>query len=263
MKKMTALTMDHFLFSGEIIGEISVLTFKKMPLLYIADIEAKEALFDYLELISSHDDIKVLLIKSASEKIERTEYISYYQKMIASDVDPLPLERMYNAINQFILQLADLNKIVVHADRGNVILLFMNISLACDYRIVADNTVYQNPNIEINVVPKGGSVFYLSKMLGTLAASRILLSREDITAVQAQQLGIVDKVVPLEDLDRMALEAARNYTQLPSGYAIGIKKLLNFNLNELRSYLKFENELLQDLVRSRHLHNFGGLDKNL
>ena len=263
MKKMTALTMDHVLFSGETIGEISVLTFKKMPLLYIADLEAKEALFDYLELISYHEEIKVLLIKSASEKIERTEYISYYQKKIASDVDPLPLERMYNAINQFILQLADLNKIVVHADSGNGILLFMNISLACDYRIVADNTVYQNPNIEINVVPKGGSVFYLSKMLGTLAASRILLSREDITAVQAQQLGIVDKVVPLEDLDQMALEAAQNYTQLPSGYAIGIKKLLNYNLNELRSYLKFENELLQDLVRFSHLHNFGRLDGTL
>ncbi len=263
MKKMTALTMDHFLFSGETIGEISILRFKKMPLLHVADLDAKAALFDYLELISSHDDIKVLVIKSAPVKMERTAYINFYKKLIASDDNLRPLELMYNAINQFILQLADLNKIVIHVDRGNVILLFMNIGLACDYRIVADNTVYQNPNIEINVVPKGGSVFYLSKMLGTLTASKILLSREDITAVQAQQMGFVDKVVPLEDLDQVALETARVYAQLPSSYAIGIKKLLNYDLKELNHYLEFENKLLRRQIRSCHLHNYGRLDGTL
>jgi len=255
--------MDHFLFSGEKIGDVSILTFKRMPLLHVADLDAKTALFDYLELISSHDDIKALVIKNAPVKMERTEYINYYKKLIASAEDPVPLERMYNAVNQFILQLTNLEKMVIHVDSGNVILLFMNISLACDYRIVADNTVYQNPNIELNVVPKGGSVFYLSKMLGSLTASKLLLSREDITAVQAQQLGIVDKVVPLEDLDRMALETAQNYAQLPSSYAIGIKKLLNFNLKELNHYLEFESQLLRRQVRSCHLHDFGRLDGTL
>jgi len=59
----------------------------------------------------------------------------------------------------------NLNKIVVHADGGRVIPLFMNVSLACDYRIVADNTVFQNPCIELGLAPKGGSGFFLSKML--------------------------------------------------------------------------------------------------
>jgi len=250
MESMTKLNIDHYLFSGETVGEISVLTFKKMPLLHAADIEAKETLFNYLELVSCHDNIKVLLIKNAPVKMERTEYISYYQKMIASVVDQLPIERMYNAINQFILQLVDLNKMIIHADSGNVIQLFMNISLACDYRIIADNTVYQNPNIELGVVPKGGSVFFLSKMLGTTTTSKILLSGEDISAVQAHKLGIVDKVVPLEDLDRMALETAQNYARLPSGYSSGIKKLLNFDIKELSNYLEFESGLLRRLIRS-------------
>lgn len=85
------------------------------------------------------------------------------------------LERMYNAISQFILKLVSLNKMVVHADSGNVILLFMNIGLACDYRIVADDTVFENPNFELGVVPKGGSTFFLSKLLGANTAAKILL----------------------------------------------------------------------------------------
>ena len=124
----------------------------------------------------------------------------------------------------------------------------ITIGFACDYRIVADDTVYQNPNIELDVVPKGGSVYFLSKMLGTSTAAKMLYSREDINAVQAHQLGIVDKVVPLADLDRLALETAESYARLPSGYAIGIKHLLNYDLKELKRHLEFENKLLHDLL---------------
>ena len=250
MKKITALTMDHYLFSGKVEGEISTLTFKDIPMSHVTDIEAKETLFDSLESVSSHEDIKVLLIKGAPVKMTPEEYINFYRKLITSDVNLLPLERMYNAINQFIMKLVDLDKIVIHVDSGNVILLFMNISLACDYRIVADNTIYKNPSIELNVVPKGGGVFFLSKMLGSVAASRILYSGEDITADQAYQMSIVDQVVPLKDLEQKALEKAQRFVQLPCGYAVGIKKLLNFDLKELNRYLEFESELLRRLVQS-------------
>jgi len=260
---ISRLNVDKDLFFGEKIGEILILSFREKPLIHVADLSVKKALFDYLDLVACCDEIKVLLIKAAPTKMRRAEYIAFYKNMIRPGFDQMPLERMHNAINQFILMLMDLNKMIIHVDSGKVILLFMNISLACDYRIVADNTIYQNPNIELDVVPKGASVFFLSKMLGTVTASRILLSGEDITAVQAHQLGLVDKVVPLEDLDRMALETAQSYAQLPSGYAIGIKKLLNFDLKDLSRYLEFENELLRWQVRSCHLHNSGRLNENL
>jgi 2-(1,2-epoxy-1,2-dihydrophenyl)acetyl-CoA isomerase len=250
MSRKTGLTMDHYLFSGEVEGEISILTFKEIPTSHVTDIAAKEKLFDYLELVSSHQDIKVLLIKNAPVKMTSEEYINFYRKLITTDVNLFPLERMYNAINQFILKLANLDKIVIHVDSGNVILLFMNISLACDYRIVAENTIYKNPSIVLNVVPKGGGVFFLSKMLGSVAASRILYSGEDITAIQAHRLNIVDQVVPLKKLERKALEKAQRFAQLPCGYSVGIKKLLNFDIKELSNYLEFENELLRRLIRS-------------
>jgi len=61
-------------------------------------------------------------------------------------------------------------------------------------------------------------------------------------------------------LCRYAPGASRVYAQLPSGYAIGIKKLLNYDLKELNHYLEFENKLLRRQIRSCHLHSFGRLD---
>lgn len=257
---ISRLNVEQDLFIGEKIDEIIVLSFREKPLLHITDLSIKKTLFDYLDLIARCDEIKGILIKESSTKMRRSEYIDFYRSMIRSGFDKITLERMYNAINQFILTLLHLDKMVIHADSGKVILLFMNISLACDYRIVADNTVYQNPNIEIGVVPKGGSVFFLSKKLGAPAASRLLLSGEDINAHQAHQLGIVDKVVPLKNFDEMALKAAKSYARLPTAYSIGIKKLLNFNLRELEQYLEYENELLRRQIQSCRLDNSGKLE---
>lgn len=248
------LNTDQNLFSGEKIGEVLILTLKDKPLLHVTDLSVKKTLFVYLDLVACCDDIKVVLVKEAPTKMRRNEYIAFYKSMIGPDIRQRPLERMYNAIGQLILKFVGLNKMVVYADSGDVILLFMNIGLACDFRIVADNTVFQNPNLELGVVPKGASTFLLSKMLGTVKASRILLSSKGINAVEARRLCIVDNVVPLNELDRAALETARSFAQIPTGYAIGVKKLLNYDIKELAWFLEFENEMLRKLIQSCKLY---------
>ena len=77
---------------------------------------------------------------------------------------------MYNVIDQLVLAIMGLNKIVIHANSGKVISTFLNISLACDYSIIADNTVFQNPYIDLGTVPKGDGAFFLSKKLGASKA---------------------------------------------------------------------------------------------
>jgi 2-(1,2-epoxy-1,2-dihydrophenyl)acetyl-CoA isomerase len=239
------LEVDHELFSGESLGDIAVLTFKEKPLLHVTDLGIKKALFDYLDLIACCKKIRVLLIKQAPVKMEHAEYIKFYKSMIKSGFRHRPLERMYNAVGQLVSKLVGLDKMVVYADSGDVILLFMSIGMACDFRIVADNMVLRNPNIELGLLPKGGFVFLLSKMLGSAGASNLLFSEQVVDAARCCQLGIVNQVVPLCDLERCALETARSFAQIPTGYSTGIKRLLNYDSRELADFLEFENELLR------------------
>jgi enoyl-CoA hydratase/carnithine racemase len=152
-------------------------------------------------------------------------------------------------VGQLVLKLAGLNKLVVSASSGKMVLLFLNVSLACDYRIVADNTVYQNANMDIGLAPKGGGVFFLSRLLGTRETSKLLLAGGDISAAKALQLGIVDEVVPLEELPKAAMAAAKNLAGKPSSYAVGIKKLLNYDMDDLQRYLEYEKEELRKAIR--------------
>ncbi|MEE4255089.1 MAG: enoyl-CoA hydratase/isomerase family protein [Desulfuromusa sp.] len=244
MKNMAALTIDHTIFSAEVEGSVCILTFKEKPLLYVTDLKEKKDLFDFLELLSQHDEIKVLLIKSAPVKMRCQEYINFYRNKISCAADIQAFNRKYNALCQLTQILTELNKVIVHADSGNVLLLHLNVGLACDYRIISENTIYQNPNVDLNVIPTGGCVYFLSKILGRATAFELLLSRDEISASRAHELGLVDEVVPKRSLDQIALEKAHSFAELSLGYCIGIKKLLNSGIGELNRFLEYEHSVL-------------------
>lgn len=247
---VTDFNLDNLLFSAQEHDGMAILKFKERPMDRIADLGVKDKLFEYLDRVSESHDIKVLVILGPAKTMERDEFTAFYRRLLQQDSQRISLERMYNMVSQFILELAGLEKPVIFAGSGKMILLFLNISLACDFRIIADNTVFQNPNVDIGLVPRGGSGFFLSKILGVREASRILLSGRDISATEALNLGIVDAVVPFEELAQAAEKMARSVSEKPTSYVVGIKKLMNFDINELRRYFEYEKSVLQKGIRS-------------
>ena len=235
-------------FSTEQTNEVVFIRFEGDLLFRITDLSARDAMLDYLDHVSENDSIKVIVIISSSSKSGIEEYFEFYQRLSKSRWDQNTIHRLCNVVDQFILKIMDLNKIVVHANSGRVISLFLNISLACDYRIIADNTLFQNPYIELGLVPKGGGPFFLSKMLGPSKAYEILLSNDDLTADEALRLGIVDQVVPLNELEGAALEVAHRFALKPVQTLAGIKRLLNYSVKDLKGYLDLENKELLKIV---------------
>ena len=250
MKKISNLEVNFDFFSTEKNEDVLMLNFKEKPLARVIDLNGKKVLFDYLDFVSTFDEIKVVLMTGSPVKMGYDEFIEFYRQIIQLEWNQDQVERLYNAINQFALKMVEFNKIIIHADSGKVIFLFMNTSLACDYRIVADNTIFQNPNLKLGVVPKGGGVFFLSKILGSAMTYEILLSGEDINAQEALRLGIVNKVVPVNDLKEAALSIAQRFAKIPAQYSSGIKRLLNYNIRDLKDYLEYENRILRGIIQS-------------
>ena len=163
MKRKIDLESDFEFFKGEIIGSVLVLNLKDNLMIRATNLEIKSTMLDYLDQLSRTEAIKVLLVVSSPNKTGREEYCQFYNQVIQSALDINTVHKLFHAVDDLILKIKDINQIVIHADGGNVLPLFLNISLACDYRIVADNTVFQNPCLEYGLVPKGGGAFFLSK----------------------------------------------------------------------------------------------------
>ena len=218
---------------------------------------AKGVIFKYLDSISESDEIKVIALFSCPGKKGRQEYLEFYNKIFDSRLDRSALMRMCNAVNQFIMKIVSSDKFYIHVNSGQVITTFLSFSLACDYRIVADTTVYQNPCLELGLVPKGGGAFFLSKMLGPSKAYEVLLSCYDLPAKAALEMGLVNKVVPEADLEEAALETAYGFGQNRLSSLTGIKRLVNYSYKELKDYLEFENQELMKIIAGGRYKNQG------
>lgn len=248
-------------FNTKKIADVVIIKFNDNIFDTTKDLKKRDVILHYLERVSRCETIKTIIIDSSMETCGNNEYLEFF---LNSDPegrrDPYcnqdhfgrnnAIAKYCNVINQVILKVADLDKFVIHVCKGSMIPVVLSMSLACDYRIVADNTVFQNTYLDLGITPKGGSPFFLSRMLGRSRAYEILLLKKEIDAHEAMKYGIVDQVVPVKELEKTALETARRFGNNHANSISGIKKLVNWSVRDLADYLEFENLEIGTLVRS-------------
>lgn len=246
---MTDLEVDYTFFSTRRHGEVIWMNFKKNLLIQSAHFKNRDALLHYLDHLSKCGEIKVLVIHSALEESGHREYMELFESAKSPDV-AARLKILCNVYSEIVMKLFTCNKIVIHVTSNRVIPLFLNVSLACDYRIAAENTIYENSYLDVGVMPIGGGPFFLSKMLGPGKAYEFLVLTRRYTAYEAMAWGIVEKVVPLPDLESEALHLAHQFGKVPATTLMGVKRVLNFNNSDFEDYLKFENRELFRIISS-------------
>jgi len=229
-------------------NDIAILKFGKNFLFEAIERAIENPLLDVLDHISANDRIKVLVIMNCLEQIGREAYIGFCRQVFNAEVDRTSIQRMCNVFDQLILKIVGLNKPVIHADCGEVISLFLSISLACDYRIIATHTTFQKPYFQLETLPKGGGAFFLCKMLGYSQTKQLLMSEKDIDALEALEMGIVDQVVPYNKLEETAIQTAQDFAKRSIRSLVGIKRLINYSIKDIQNYLDFESyEILKTM----------------
>jgi 2-(1,2-epoxy-1,2-dihydrophenyl)acetyl-CoA isomerase len=85
-------------------------------------------------------------------------------------------------------------------------------------------------------------------MLGYAKARKFLMSAEKISAQEALELGIVDRVVPQNKLEETALQVAKDFASKKMRTLMGLKRLINYSMKDLKDYLSFENQELMRFI---------------
>jgi 2-(1,2-epoxy-1,2-dihydrophenyl)acetyl-CoA isomerase len=107
-----------------------------------------------------------------------------------------------------------------------------SLALACDMIIASEKATMIEVFVNIGLVLDSGSSFFLPHLVGYQKAFELSTLASKITASEALDLGIVNKVVPPEELDAAVDELANHYAQAPTK-AIGIiKKMLNMGMHK-------------------------------
>ncbi len=167
------------------------------------------------------------------------------------------LDSLHKRYNPLILGMRNLPKPIVCRLNGVAAGAGCSRALACDIIVASDDATLIEVFINIGLVPDSGSSYFLPRLTGMARAFELCSMGNRIKALEAFELGLVNKVVKPEELDT----AVKNYTdyfaQAPTR-AIGlIKKMLNKSATStLEEMLEYE-AYCQEIAGSTHDHKEG------
>jgi len=91
----------------------------------------------------------------------------------------------------------------------------LSLALACDLRIASENAVMVTAFAKVGFAGDYGGTFFLTQLIGSAKARELYYLSERVDAKEAQQLGLVNEVVPAADLERRALDLALRLARGP------------------------------------------------
>jgi enoyl-CoA hydratase/carnithine racemase len=148
-----------------------------------------------------------------------------------------------------IMRGLDLWKPMIAAVNGACLGGGLEIALACDLRIASENATFGLPEVTLGLIPAWGGTQRLPRVIPLAKAAELLLTGRPITAQEAYRIGLVNKVVPLEEL----MPAARQLAEMlcrPAPLAVRAAKqaMIQGTSLSLEGGLELEKTLTDFLV---------------
>jgi len=122
------------------------------------------------------------------------------------------------------------------------------MTLAADLVIAAEHARIIQVFVRRGLIPDGGGTYFLPRLVGLHKAKELVLFGDDLSAGDAERLGIVNKVVPGNELEATAREWAERLARGPTKTIGFAKKLLNRSLDVDRATLFEEEALFVEMV---------------
>lgn len=151
------------------------------------------------------------------------------------------LEQHYNPI---IMRLRHIEKPIVAAVNGVAAGAGANIALACDIVVAHEKVTFIQAFSGIGLVPDSGGTFFLPRLVGFQKALALAMLGDKVGAEEAEKMGMIYKVLPLESFADDAFAVAEKLAKMPTKGLALTKRLFNESLtNDLKTQLDLEGKL--------------------
>jgi enoyl-CoA hydratase len=185
-------------------GGVALLTVNRPDKMNALNGEVRCALLGALDDLRDDDEVRVVVLTGAGEKafiagadikeFEGQTPVQQHRAMVRGNI--------YSAMEGF-------PKPVIAMINGYCLGGGCELSMACDIRIASDRARLGQPEINLGIIPGGGGTQRLPRLVGEGRALKLILSGEMVGAEEAGRIGLVDEVVPADQLRDRTLELAR------------------------------------------------------
>lgn len=184
--------------------------------------EVTAELMQHLEELTRDNEVRVVILTGAGDKAfvagaDIKEFPILFQGKAGLAAEfALAGHKMFNALDNF-------PKPVIAAVNGLALGGGCELALACDLRIAADTAQFGLPEIKLGLFPGGGGTQRLPRLVGEAKAKELMYLGDSISAHEALQIGLVNRVVPSQELAAETMKLAQKMASRP-GVALNLIK---------------------------------------
>ena len=225
-------------------NHIGTLTINRPDSLNAMNREVLLEFINELKKIQSEKDIRVIIITGSGEKafIAGAD-IKLMQKMNREEA--FDFANLGQELGNLIEKS---DKPVIAAVNGYALGGGCEIALSCHLRIASDNAVFAQPEVKIGLLPGWGGTQRLPRIIGRGLANEIILTGRNVTAKEALDIGLVNKVVLQEELMNTCFDIANMILKnSPNAIAESIKLIRLAAGTNLEKGLSKEAKLFSEL----------------
>ena len=194
-------------------------------------------------------EVRAVLLRSEGRMFCAGGDLASFAK--AGDALPRSLKEMTVYLHAAITRLTRGSAPVVAAVQGPAAGAGFSIACAADLVVASDQAVFTMAYTRAGLTPDGSSTYFLPRLLGRHRALELILMNRTLSATEAQEWGIVNEVVPADELDARAVDLARKLAAGPTWAFGAARQLVMRSFSEdLESQMEFESQAIADAART-------------
>ena len=224
---------ENIIFEKE--ENIAIITFNRPEAMNALNNQTRAEFRAAIDDVASDDEVKVLILTGSGKAF-----------VAGSDIKEFNATTPFAAHN--IMRLGEmvekLEKPVIAAVNGFCLGGGNEIAMGCDIIIASEKAKFGQTEINIGIIPGGGGTQRLPRLIGVCRAKELIYTGDIIRAEEADRLGLVNRVVPMDELMPAAKELAKKIATKSAAALKLAKTAINRGMQtNLESGLKYEYEL--------------------
>ncbi|GFH37730.1 enoyl-CoA hydratase/isomerase family protein [Streptomyces pacificus] len=231
----------------EVSDGLATITINRPEAMNAMNVEAKVALRDAVLAAGADTGVRAVLLTATGRAFCVGQDLKEHITLLASDRESGTGHTMHTVrdhYNPIVRAFTEMPKPVVAGVNGVAAGAGMGLALAADYRVVADTAKFTTSFAGVALTADSGVSWTLPRIVGPGRAADLLLFPRSITAQEAFDLGIANKLVPAGDLAAEAAAVARALACGPTLAYAAIKESLAYAAGHtLAETLEKEDEL--------------------
>jgi 2-(1,2-epoxy-1,2-dihydrophenyl)acetyl-CoA isomerase len=192
---------------------------------------------DALKAASKDETIRAVVLTGAGKAFCSGQDL----KAIADSKDRSLADSLYKRYNPIIRAMRNLPKPIICRLNGVAAGAGCSLVLACDMIVAAENASLIEVFINVGLVLDSGSSYFLPRLVGSARAFEMATMGSKVSAKQAFEWGMVNRVVAAEELDKAVKDLTDYYANAPTKAIALMKKMLNKSFHsDLETMLEYE-----------------------